>query len=206
MTQPSAPAEILVVGTDVELAKRLRRRSRRILRVGATVSVVLAALVVAGGLVLTFALDAGIGGVGFVVAGCLLLWTSWSQISRLRRDRAWFNGDGLTEEAFRISSEGLRLTVEGADRPVVLPWPAVRSVATARWLGQQILIVLPGDSAADEVCVEGLEQPAVRRALSTKVPGGLYYSVRCLTVPLDDVAAAVSGYSAGTVQVTQRRL
>ena len=198
--QPAGSPEF-VVGIDRPIITRLRRRSRRLLRISAGITAGCATLVVAVGVGFAISLDGmWLPGLMFVACGVALLFVVRAQLERLRRDHSWFAADDLTNEAFRISVTGLRLSIEGAPEPVELPWSAVGPLAVRRWLGQPLFtITLALGVDATTPGVRGLDQSRVQDGLAQKVPvgRGFHYGLRGLDRSRQEIEGAFREYSSG---------
>ncbi|MEV0702138.1 hypothetical protein AB0I53_30070 [Saccharopolyspora sp. NPDC050389] len=134
--------------------------------------------------------------------GLLLALDAGRQFAATRRLRETWQRAGIPAVAMRISAAGLHCSNEAAPA-VFLPWPAVAGIHLKRRLGQPMLVLelAPGTTAATPGVV-GLDHPDVQRALRTKTLGvrGLWFGVRSLRQPLEEIDRAFAHFTNGRVR------
>ncbi|TWD82367.1 hypothetical protein FB561_3497 [Kribbella amoyensis] len=133
-----------------------------------------------------------------VVAAVRGLWTNATM-------KRWYAAADVPPFALRMTAASLELGVEGAQRPLVVPWEAVRGFRRRLRFGQPILEVelRPGIQPITPG-VTGLEQPAVQKMVrpSRLTKGAGLYGIASLDQPVEAIDQALRYFSRGGVGVS----
>jgi hypothetical protein len=199
--------ESFVVGLNREEVVRRRRVVRRTRLIGGGIVLVLTAIGLGLSVWLTIALD-GLWMAGLLMIASMLVLggTGLLSVRQALKGKRWYDASELPPYAMRMTSAALELGVEGAQAPVVLPWPAVVGLRQQRKFGQPILqVVLQPGVTPSSPGVSGLDQPAARATLQpgklTKTAG--FYGVPSLDQSVESIDQALRHFSNGLAAVAR---
>ena len=202
------PVQTFVVGIDRDALVQRRERVQRVQRRGAWITLAIGVAGIIGALAALIAFrGAGLWPFALLlIASMVPLVLSTVLALRLDAERErWYAANDLQPVAMRMSPKALELACEGAEYPVILPWPVVLGFRQTKVFGQFVLDLrlAPGISATT-AGVRGLDQPAVRSVVKPNPllkPTGLY-PVNALDQPVHIIDQALKHFSEGRAAIT----
>lgn len=199
MNEPAPSVDPFIVRIDRDVVRAKRAVSRRASVVG-VVAMLIGGLVIVGLAVTLFAGTGSADALMIGVPGLIFLGGAVAQARVIKRGTPWYEGTELSDEAIRMTPDGMQLRLEDTEaEPVWLPWHTVAGFQLRRPFGQPILSLrlAPGVTAAT-AGVRGLDQPAVVRAFGpSNRRRGLSYGAAVLDQPVDAIDLAMRSFTDG---------
>lgn len=199
------PTDDFLVAYDRQRVGVANERAARVLMVSATVTT-LVALVVVGLAVLMVSSSAGLVTGTIVVALALLAAglavRSWRAVVAFRRTAVRMHS---VRDALRVTDEGVEFPDPERGGTVVLPWHAIGEARIVLLRGEQVLVLeLDRGFRPDDPAARGLDDPAAWKALQRGAGGmpGPRFAMRHLQTSGPEIDAALREHSGGRVSLS----